>query len=185
MKTLFTAAAAVAATAAAALAAAPAVAQPAADGGAYAPSFYGDLGYSNFDSDSNTSAVTGRLGARFGKYVGVEGELSGGIATGQTHVYGGTDHVRLNDEYAGYAVGYLPVRPNLDLLARIGYGGMDSHVTGATYDFGQARSGVTWGLGGQYFFSGPNGVRVDYTRMDYGPTAANSNTWSLSYVRKF
>ncbi|MDR3513438.1 MAG: outer membrane beta-barrel protein [Caulobacteraceae bacterium] len=174
-----------AAAAAALLAAAPAMAQPADESLVYAPSFYGNLGYSNFNSNSDTGAITGRLGARFGKYLGVEGEAAAGFATGQTHAYGGTDHVRMNDEYAGYAVGYLPLRPNIDLLARIGYGAMDSHVTGVDYAFGQTRSGVAYGVGGQYFFNGPNGVRLDYTRMDFGPTTANSNTWSLAYVRKF
>ena len=44
---------------------------------------------------------------------------------------------------------------------------------------------LAYGGGGQYFFSGPNGVRVDYTRMQYGPTVGDSNVWSLGYVRKF
>lgn len=171
-----------AAAAAAILAAAgPAMAQ----GSTYGPQLYGDLGYTNFDDHSDTSAVTGRLGARFGKYFGVEGEAATGFATGDTHAYGGTDHVRLNDEYAGYAVGYLPVLPNADLFARVGYGATDSHITGPTYAFGQSRSGVAYGAGGQYFFNGPNGVRFDYTRMDYGPTTGQSDTWSLAYVRKF
>lgn len=183
MKTLMITASA-ASAAAAVLAAAPALAQP--DGGQpWSPSFYGTLGYSNFDDRSDTSAITGRLGARAGKYFGVEGEGSVGVATGQTHAYGGTDHVRLNGEYAGYAVGYLPLRPNADLFARVGYGATDATVTSPTDSFGNHRSGVTYGAGAQYFFSGPNGVRADYTRMEYGPTRGDSNVWSLAYVRKF
>jgi hypothetical protein len=181
MKTLLTIAAAGAAVL---LAAAPALAQP--DGGSsLAPSFYGNLGYSNFDSNSDTSAITGRFGARAAKYFGVEGEGAVGVATGQTHAYGGGDHVRLNGEYAGYAVGYLPVAPGADLFARVGYGATDAKITSGSDSFGNHRSGVTYGAGAQYFFSGPNGVRADYTRMNYGPTTGDSNVWSLAYVRKF
>jgi len=180
MKTFMTLAAAGAAVL---LGAAPALAQ---DGDAsLAPSFYGALGYSNFDSRSDTSAVTGRFGARAAKYFGIEGEGAVGVATGQTHAYGGTDHVRLNDEYAGYAVGYLPLRSNVDLFARVGYGATDAKITTPVSNFGNHQSGVTYGAGAQYFFSGPNGVRADYTRMNYGTTTADSNVWSLAYVRKF
>lgn len=163
--------------------AAPAVAQPLDL--STTPSFYGSLGYSNYDNHSDTSAITGRLGVRIGKYFGVEGEGAGGVATGQTHVFGGTNQVRLNDAFAGYAVGYLPLMHNADLFARVGYGSTDSHITGPGVSFGDYREGIAYGAGAQYFFSGPNGVRFDYTRMDYGPTVGDSNTWSLAYVRKF
>jgi hypothetical protein len=165
-------------------AAAPAMAQT-GDAASTSPSLYGSLGYSNFDDNSDTSAVTGQLGVRAGKYFGAEGEGSIGFATGQTHVFGGADHVRLNDEYAGYAVGYLPVLPNADLFARVGYGATDARITSPTASASNYRDGVAYGAGGQYFFNGPNGVRVAYTRMDYGPTTGDSNVWSMAYVRKF
>jgi outer membrane immunogenic protein len=165
-----------------ALAAAPALAQP---GEGMSPSLYGTLGYTNLDDNSDTSAISGRLGARVGKYFGVEGEVAGGVSTGQTHVYGGTADVRMRDQYAGYAVGYLPVAHNADLFARVGYGATDSKITGPIGGFDNYRAGVAYGAGGQYFFSGPNGIRADYTRMEYGPTVGDSNVWSLAYVRKF
>jgi opacity protein-like surface antigen len=179
MKTLLIAAAAAASLAATA----PAMAQP--DANPYGPQFYGTLGYSNYDDHSDHSAVQGRVGARFGRYFGVEGELAGGVSTDTTHVYGERDHVKLNDQYAGYAVGYLPLRPNADPFAKVGYGASDAHISGPTIDTGNYRSGIAYGAGGQYFFSGPNGVRADYTRMNYGPTVGDSNVWSLAYVRKF
>ena len=77
MKILFTTAAA----AAALLAAAPALADPPAVSG------YGTLGYTDFNGDSaNLGAITGRLGARWGRYVGVEGELSGGVTSDTANV---------------------------------------------------------------------------------------------------
>ena len=45
-------------------------------------STYGTLGYTGINagggSDAHIGAITGRIGERFGKYFGVEGELSGG-----------------------------------------------------------------------------------------------------------
>jgi len=178
MKTLLIAGAALASLAAAV----PAMAQPE---NPYGPQFYGTLGYSDYDNHSNTGAIQGRVGARFGRYFGVEGEIAGGVATGSTNVAGERDHVKLNDQYAGYAVGYLPVTHNADLFAKVGYGATDAHITGPTVDTGNYRSGVAYGAGGQYFFNGPNGVRADYTRMNFGPTVGDSNVWSLAYVRKF
>lgn len=174
-------------TAAAVLALAPAAAfaQAADSAPLGGTQFYGDLGYSQLSDNADISAITGRLGARFAKYVGVEGEASTGVATDRTSVYGENDHVRLNSAYAAYAVGYLPVQPNADLFVRVGLGGSDTAINGPTISSGNFRSGLNFGAGGQYFFAGPNGVRVDYTRMNNGPTTGESNVWSLAYVRKF
>jgi hypothetical protein len=90
----------------------------------------------------------------------------------------------MSDQYAAYAVGYLPVSPNADLLARIGYGNTDFHgsVPGGAFNGGD--TSWNWGVGGQYFFDAHNGVRADYTRANYehGPDA---NVWGVAYVRKF
>ena len=177
MKTLLIAAAGIAALALAA----PAMAQTAP---ASNVSWYGTLGYSDFNPDSaNLSAITGRLGARFGQYFGVEGELSGGL--GVSHASGGTD-VHLDNQEALYGVGFLPINPNADLFVRAGYGWADYHTSldGVNSSF----NGQSWnfGAGGQYFFSHSNGVRLDYTREDatenHGPDA---NVWSVAYVHKF
>jgi hypothetical protein len=166
-----------ASTAAAVLVAAPAFAQTAPLGNV---SYYVNLGYTNLDADNagtpDLSAITGRVGARFGKYLGIEGEASGGL--------GNDRGVHLNDQYAGYGVGYLPVLPNADLFARIGYGATDFHGYGVTPAYGGQDDSWNWGVGGQYFFDGANGVRADYTRSNYdhGPDA---NTFGVAYVRKF
>ena len=113
MKTLILAAATLAMIGAAA----PALAQPVLAG----VSGYGTLGVDdNNAGSSNIGAVQGRLGARFGRYFGVEGELSGGFDNARTDVGGVRSDVSLRDQYAAYAVGFLPVLPNADLLARIG-----------------------------------------------------------------
>jgi len=160
-----------------------------ADSPAYAgTTAYANLGYSNVgatsDGSPDVSEITGRLGARFGEYLGIEGEVSGGLNNDHVNIGGVTGSAGINDQYAAYAVGYLPVMPNADILARIGYGNTDFHsnVPGGPYHGGD--TSFNWGVGGQYFFDSHNGVRADYTRADYdhGPDA---NIWGVSYVRKF
>jgi hypothetical protein len=176
MKTLLIAAAGIAALALAA----PASAQTAPYSGV---NWYGNLGYTDFDaSGGNLSAITGRLGARFGQYFGVEGELSGGL--GVSHASGGAD-VHLNNQEALYGVAFLPLSPNADLFARGGYGWAAYHTSldGVNNSF----NGQSWnfGAGGQYFFDHANGVRVDYTREEATNHGPDANVWGVSYVHKF
>jgi outer membrane immunogenic protein len=164
-------------------AAAPALAQPLSLNGI---SGYGTLGVEDLnDNSANIGAVTGRLGARFGPYIGVEGELSGGFSNAHADIGGGRSTVSLRDQYAAYAVGFLPVAPNADLLARIGYGASDLHFAQPGNDFN--RNQTTWnaGVGGQYFFSPANGVRLDYTRETADRSDLDANVFSAAYVRKF
>jgi outer membrane immunogenic protein len=164
-------------------AAAPALAQPVMGG----VSAYGNLGIGDVNTDSvNNGAITGRVGARFGPYIGVEGELSGGFSSDRTNIGGVHSDVSLRDQYAAYAVGFLPVMPNADLLARIGYGASDMHVT-QPMNTAFNRYETTWnaGVGGQYFFSGANGVRVDYTRETADRSDLDANVLTAAYVRKF
>ena len=169
------------ASAALLLAAAPAF----ADDASYI-SGYGNLGYTNAqitsDGSPDFSAITGRLGARFGKFLGVEGEVTGGLNS--DHIGGTNADVRLNDEYGVYAVGFLPVLPNADLLARIGYANTDFHTSDGAGSFHGSDTSWNYGVGGQYMFDGANGVRLDYTRADYH-SIPDANVWSVSYVRKF
>ncbi|WP_372786370.1 porin family protein [Phenylobacterium sp.] len=180
MKALITAASALAL---AALLPAAASAQTAATSGT---TFYGTLGYADTDLDHvNLGAIQGRLGARFGQYFGVEGELSGGVKDDKVNV-GGTDvKVKLDHQEAIYGVGFLPISPNFDLLARVGYG--HSQGSGSVPGVTATAKGDSWnyGVGGQYTFDGQNGVRVDYTREAFQHNNGDANVWSVAYVRKF
>jgi len=183
MKTILIAAAATAAT----LAAAPAMAAPPSYPTYTGVTAYGNLGYSNAVVDGGDySAITGRIGARYGEYFGLEGELSGGLNNSRVGGAGGRSDASMNDEVAIYGVGYLPVTRNIDLLARVGYGATNFHGSEA----GTALHGVdqSWnfGAGGQYFFDQSNGVRLDYTYYDYNAqTVPNANVVSVAYVHKF
>jgi outer membrane immunogenic protein len=181
MKTLITTA--VAALALAAIAPAAAQALTATTG----TTFYGTLGYDNTSLNHvDLGAIQGRVGARFGQYFGVEGELAGGVKSDKVNVAPGTDvKVKLDHQEAIYGVGFLPVSPNLDLLARVGYG--HSEGSGSVAGASASAKGDSWnyGVGGQYTFDGKNGVRLDYTRENFRHGSDDANVWAISYLRKF
>ena len=194
MKSLMTAAA----VAAFAVVSAPAFAQtlPPAT---FAPVTYsGSLGYSQVDARSvDLGAIQARLDARFGPYVGVEGEAAIGVVDQTEAANGVNAKIHLDDEFAAYAVGYLPLTAKGDLFARVGYGqsrlkASVSSPNGSVSGFGNLDS-WNYGVGGQYLFDGKNGVRVDWTREHMSNfdvpaglnVSNNANVWAVSFVHKF
>lgn len=169
-----------AAVAVLACSAAPALAQQ-------ADRFYGNLGYSNFSNGpADNDAVTGRLGVNITPIIGVEGELSEGVSVDHNVIAGAPTKTHLNDQYAAYAVGRLPVMPHFDLFARVGYGHTDWHTSTPASSGTFGEDSVNYGGGGEYFFDQANGVRAEYTRDDYtcGSCGA-ADVWSVGYVRRF
>lgn len=170
--------------------AAPALAQGADGAGGrawYQPTdVYGSLGYTGINqgspSGAHVGAVTGRLGARFGRYVGLEAEASGGVKN-DTPTPGGYT-VSLDHQYAGYVVGYLPVLPNADLFARAGYGNSKIRYQG-TGGFAQNTESFNYGAGAQYFLNAHDGVRAEYTRQESNDSGPNADTIGVSYVHRF
>ena len=75
--------------------------------------------------------------------------------------------------------------PVARILARGGYG--TTKIGASALGVSAAGSDESWnyGVGGQYLFDGQNGVRVDYTRHDFGSGNEDANVWSVAYVRKF
>jgi len=147
---------------------------------------YGSLGYTGINqgspSGAHIGAITGRVDARYGKYFGIEGELSGGVSS--DHTRSGLDS-KLTSQYAAYAVGYLPVLPNADLFARVGYGESNMKFKGLG-GYSDTSESFNYGAGGQYFFTGHDGIRAEYTRQDAaGNLAPSADTVSVSYVRRF
>jgi len=163
---------------------------------------YGTLGYSNQEAGHfDLSAVTGRLGVRFGSYLGVEGELSVGVNRDSfTYSPPCTGQVcplvimllqdKLKNSESLYAVGYLPITPDADLFVRAGYGVAD-YSTSKYFHSGFQEQAFKLGAGGQYFFDGTNGIRLDYTWDDITPKnlvgwdAGGVNVWSIAFTRRF
>ncbi|WP_269716435.1 porin family protein [Caulobacter sp. NIBR2454] len=147
---------------------------------------YGTAGLSRSGADgADLGAVQGRIGARFGQYFGVEGEAATGIDKDHTYINGVKVGADLNHQIAGYAVGYVPVQPNLDLFARVGYG--NTEIKSSVAGISTEADGDSWnyGAGAQYFFDEKNGVRVDYTRHDFKNDGGKADVASVAYVRKF
>jgi len=162
-----------AAAAATLLVSAPALAQDASS-----PEFYGNLGYSFYDTDigdAELGAVNARLGARFHRYFGIEGEAAFGV---QDDTVAGID-VGLNHSLAVYGVGFLPVTDRVDLLARAGWGNTDVEIGGVDTD----DDSFNYGVGAQFSFDDHNAIRGDWTRFDGDD--AQADVWSINYVRKF
>lgn len=152
-------------------------------------SVYGSLGYAETTTfqDIDYGSIVGRLGARFGRFVGVEGELGIGVS-GDEHGYGDTTiDDELKRQMAGYVVGYAPLKPNLDLFARVGVGQskFELDYSGAiSGQFTEKATSWNYGLGAQYFLDESNGVRLDYTHHDFKDDRS-ADVWSVSYVRRF
>ncbi|HEX2815403.1 MAG TPA: porin family protein [Phenylobacterium sp.] len=151
--------------------------------------FYGTLGYADSNTDHlNLGTIQGRVGARFGQYFGVEGELGAGVTNDKTTVGGIDIKAKIQNQEAIYGVGFLPLSPEFELLARIGYGDTRAKAKASAFNVADSESGNSWnyGVGGQYHFDDKNGVRADYTREEYtGSNSGAANVYALSYVRKF
>ena len=151
------------------------------------PELYGTLGYSGSRAEgADTGAVTGRLGAKLTPHFGVEGELSGGVKDDNIDSNGIRSNIEPTHQAALYGVGFLPVTPNIDLLARIGYGNTQYKTNVAGVEGKFDADSVNYGVGAQYKFDDKNGVRADYTRVNYDSNQFDdTDVWSLSYVRRY
>jgi hypothetical protein len=146
-----------------------------------ATTIYGTVGYAHVDTDyADVGAIQARLGARFHPNFGVEGEAAFGIEDEDV----GAGSVELNHQLGIYGVGFLPVNENFDLLARVGYSTAEVEASAPGITVSDDDSGWAFGVGGQYFFDGVNGVRVDYTRHEYDD-GIDADVWAIAYSRRF
>ncbi|MCY1647438.1 porin family protein [Caulobacter sp. SL161] len=148
---------------------------------------YGSLNYSQTRTKgADTGAIQGRVGAKLTPYFGVEGEIAGGVDSDKVGASGGQARVKMEHQVAGYAVGYLPVTPKLDLTGRVGYGTTKFSTNNvAATQFDGSRDSWNYGLGAEYKLDGKNGVRADWTKSEYTNSDLSSNTVSVGYVRHF
>ena len=170
------------ATAALTLLGTPALAQTFSD-----PQWTGSVGYTHLDGDDGSlGAVTGRVGAKISRYIGVEGEASFGVKDEDITI-GGVDG-SLEHEYdaAIYGVANVPVSENLELFGRVGYGTTSIKADVAGFTASEDGESLNYGAGANYFFDGQNGVRADWTRRDFtDDDGGEIDTYGLSFVRRF
>jgi outer membrane immunogenic protein len=152
-----------------------------AAGAQTAPSrFYGTLGYGHATRDElNLGAVQGRLGYRWSRWFGIEGDVLFGVQDDSLTIDGDRINFDLKHAEAIFAVVFLPLGENTDILARAGYG--HAKIRGSSGDDSATESQEVpaAGVGLQHHFDGVNGVRADYTRF------GDANVWSIAYSRRF
>lgn len=160
---------------------------PAAAQSVQTPSYSGSIGYTQLDGDdADLGAVTARFNARLHPNFGLEAEGSVGVKDDDFTVAGVSGTVEHDYDAAGYAVGYLPVSPNLELFGRVGYGTTRIKADAAGFSASEDGESVNYGVGANYFFDGVNGVRGDITRRDFtDDNGGKIDTYGVSYVRRF
>lgn len=172
-------------TLAAALAATTAMAAPAAAQSLTKPEFTASVGYARFadgSEDWDGHAVAARGAVRLHRYFGIEAE--GNLGLGSSDI-GGVDFA-MNHTVAGFVVAYLPLSDDMDIYARAGYGSTEFELDfGGGATFTESYDGLALGIGGQYFFDGSNGMRMDVTRHEYDELDGGFDAVSFSYVRRF
>lgn len=144
---------------------------------------YGSIGVLGQDNDTTNSELGGvnaRVGTRITPHFGVEGEAAFG--TNKDTVAG--NEYRLTNKVGAYGVGYLPVSPKFDLIGRVGVSDTDLKAPAAAGKFEQGTA-LDYGVGAQYHFNNDYAARVDYTRSDFMNDKGESNTTSVSLVKKF
>ncbi|GAA0647419.1 hypothetical protein GCM10009101_20830 [Brevundimonas lenta] len=169
------------ATAALTLIAAPAIAQSVSN-----PQWNGSLGYTHLDGDDGSlGAVTGRIGAKFTPYLGVEGEASIGVKDEDITIAGVDGKLEHDYDAALYGVASVPVSDNVELFGRLGYGttSIKADVAGATAS--TDGESINYGAGANWYLDGKNGLRADWTRRDFQDDGGEIDTYGLSYVRRF
>jgi opacity protein-like surface antigen len=129
--------------------------------------------------------IGGRVGYRFNNFLGVEGELATGLKS-DTDTIGGVDvNTKLKHSAAAYGVGFLPLGPNTDLLARVGYGTTKIRAKAAGLSASDSEESWNFGVGAQHHFDGKNGIRADYTRQEFNHDAGHANVWTVGYTHRF
>ena len=151
----------------------------------------GELGvvgaHSSKGPDTNLGGLQLRAGAQFATNFGAEVEGSIGVGNDEVNVGAGPTFVKVGQKYevGAFAVGYLPMGPHADLIARVGYAQTELEAKSAGVTSSQTSNGAAAGVGARLFpESGADGVRVDYTHYFFNNDAA-ADAVSLTWQHKF
>jgi outer membrane immunogenic protein len=146
---------------------------------------YGSIGYAATDrDDANLSAIQGRFGVKLHPMFGIEGE--GAIGIDDEDIGAGAT-VKLDHQLAAYGVGFVPLGDQFEVLGRLGYGNTQISVESPFGDADADANSWNYGVGAQFWFTGADAVRADWTRhnFDEDENDADLDVWSVSYVRRF
>jgi hypothetical protein len=140
----------------------------------------------NFDSlpvdDGNLATIGGRLGWKANKWVGIEGDLFFGAKDDRINDAPPID-VKIDSAAFIYAVGFLPVSEQFDVIGRVGYGHVAAKVESPFGSSDTNDGAASYGVGAQFKWDQKNAVRFDYTYYDLDDVSTNGYT--VAYVRTF
>lgn len=141
-------------------------------------------GVAHFDADgANFNAVYVRGGFDITPFFGLEAEGQIGVQDDTVNLGGGvTADIGLNYGIAGFAKAQFPVSEQLSVFGRVGYAWAEFDASAAGITIQDDEDGLAYGVGAEWAFAGPNGIRFDYTRYEIG---GQSNVWTVGYVRRF
>lgn len=152
---------------------------------------YTQISYGDLTADLGVTQT--RVGANLAPFLGVEGELSVGVL-GTEFDYGGgyTATAMIDYGFGGFGVVRAPIDDNFRLFARAGYAHTQASLELTALNVSETITSEVDGLafgGGFEFFSGPHGVRAEYTRYTIADAQPNDleavNVVSIGYVRRF
>ncbi|MBI1338857.1 outer membrane beta-barrel protein [bacterium] len=146
---------------------------------------YAGGGYSHFDGDNAVvGGLTGRLGVDFGRYWGLEGEVSFGINDDDVSIGTTTGTVELDNAFGVFGVGKLPVSDRFDLFGRVGWAQAEVKGSVAGLTASADDNGLAYGVGGNFWLTPVDGLRGEVTRFDFDDNS-ELDVWSASYIRRF
>ncbi|MEQ8405861.1 MAG: outer membrane beta-barrel protein [Oceanicaulis sp.] len=151
-------------------------------------SFHLGLGYTALDGEGATlGAITARGGVDFSRYWGVEADLHVGVVDESVDAGPPVGEVDISADFgaAAFVVGRLPVGEDSmsNLFVRAGYGTITVEGSAMGVTVAEDVDGFALGVGGEFYFGGPNGVRLDYTRFEGDDEALDS--YGIAYIRRF
>lgn len=147
---------------------------------------YINLGAEAVEFDSYN--LTGRLGYQFSENLSVEAQASFGVIDDDIEGF----NVGVDNSYAAYVRGALPISDQFSLFAKGGYHFTQFGVDGQGLDESLDLDGFAFGGGVEYMLDGVNGLRADVTFLDSSDDNINgadlsgtAQTYAITYVRKF
>jgi len=173
----------------------------------------GTIGQVSAD-DFDFTVINGHLGFKFGQYFGLEGELGFGLGEEDVSVsdIGGQDaldqllsevgvnpgdvsvsgEASLSRKFGAFGTAGTTLDNGLEVFGRVGVVSAELKVTGAVTYLGQTVSSsskesgtaLAYGIGGKYYFNGPNGIRLDLTNYEVGDEV-DSTEIAIGYTRRF
>lgn len=164
--------------------------------------------------DFDFTVVNGHLGFKFGQYFGLEGEIGLGLGDEGVSLndLGGQDEIddlatqlginpsditvggdaSLTRKFGAFGTVGTTLDNGLEVFGRVGVVSAELKVTGTASYLGQSLSvsnkdsgtALAYGIGGKYYFTGPNGIRFDITKYEVGDEA-DATEIAVGYTRRF